>query len=191
MRKPDTDETIGNNVHGIRTAQRISMQEAVNGMRELGHSWSETTLFSIKHNTRRLLASEAFDLLICLGYDPEKDLMLIFGEPPSPADYSMQRCGRCDTKVEDAWNVYLGALEVAEKSLTEETEKGKITKEYADAQRKKLRTWERSMSEAIKERRSEHGAVVPERLRTLDHGRPWRDDQFAACRVSSSRDMSR
>lgn len=33
--------------------------------------------------------------------------------------------------------------------------------------------------------------VVPERLRTLDHGRPWRDDQFAACRVSSSRDMSR
>ena len=37
----------------------------------------------------------------------------------------------------------------------------------------------------------EHFGVVPERLRTLDHGRPWRDDQFAACRVSSSRDMSR
>ena len=36
-----------------------------------------------------------------------------------------------------------------------------------------------------------NGVVVPERLRTLDHGRPWRDDQFAACRVSSSRDMSR
>lgn len=32
MRKPDTDETIGNNVHGIRIARRISMQEAVNGM---------------------------------------------------------------------------------------------------------------------------------------------------------------
>lgn len=157
MRKPDTDETIGNNVHGISIARRISMQEAVNGMRELGHSWSKTTLFSIEHNTRRLLASEAFDLLICLGYDPEKDLMLIFGEPPSPADYSMQRCGRCATKVEDAWNVYLEALEVAEKSLTEETEKGEITKEYADAQRKKLRTWERSMSEAIKKRRYEHG----------------------------------
>ena len=42
MRKPDTDETIGNNVHGIRIARRISMQEAVNGMRELGHSWSKT-----------------------------------------------------------------------------------------------------------------------------------------------------
>ena len=34
-------------------------------------------------------------------------------------------------------------------------------------------------------------AVVPEKLRTLDHGRPWRDDQFASTRLSSSRDMSR
>ena len=48
----------------------------------------------------------------------------------------------------------------------------------------------------IREKRRKKGVqgrplVVPERLRTLDHGRPWRDDQFAACRVSSSRDMSR
>ena len=28
-------------------------------------------------------------------------------------------------------------------------------------------------------------------LRTLDHGRPWRDDQLAPTRLSSSRDMSR
>ena len=40
-------------------------------------------------------------------------------------------------------------------------------------------------------RLSVRDSVVPEKLRTLDHGRPWRDDQFAACRVSSSRDMSR
>lgn len=33
--------------------------------------------------------------------------------------------------------------------------------------------------------------VVPERLRTLDHGRPWRDDQFASSGVPPSRDMSR
>ena len=68
MRKPDTDETIGNNVHGIRIARRISMQEAVNGMRELGHSWSKTTLFNIEHNTRRhwhqkhLIFSSALDM---------------------------------------------------------------------------------------------------------------------------------
>ena len=36
-----------------------------------------------------------------------------------------------------------------------------------------------------------HYVVVPEKLRTLDHGRPWRDDHFASTRVSSSRDMSR
>ena len=34
-------------------------------------------------------------------------------------------------------------------------------------------------------------SVMPERLRTLDHGRPWRDDQFASTRLSSSRDISR
>lgn len=33
--------------------------------------------------------------------------------------------------------------------------------------------------------------VVPEKLRTLDHGRPWSDDQFAPTRLSSNRDMSR
>lgn len=35
------------------------------------------------------------------------------------------------------------------------------------------------------------GQVVPEKLRTLDHGRPWSDDQFASTRLSSNRDMSR
>ena len=35
------------------------------------------------------------------------------------------------------------------------------------------------------------GRVVPEKLRTLDRGRPWRDSQFASTRLSPSRDMSR
>ena len=34
-------------------------------------------------------------------------------------------------------------------------------------------------------------SVVPEKLRTLDRGRPWRDSQFASTRLSPSRDMSR
>lgn len=33
--------------------------------------------------------------------------------------------------------------------------------------------------------------VVPEKLRTLDRGRPWRDSQFASTRLSPSRDMPR
>ena len=37
----------------------------------------------------------------------------------------------------------------------------------------------------------ENFKVVPEKLRTLDHGRPWSDDQFASTRLSSNRDMSR
>ena len=38
---------------------------------------------------------------------------------------------------------------------------------------------------------SEWSTVVPEKLRTLDRGRPWRDSQFASTRLSPSRDMSR
>ena len=37
----------------------------------------------------------------------------------------------------------------------------------------------------------EETPVVPEKLRTLDRGRPWRDSQFASTRLSPSRDMSR
>ncbi|MGY5251466.1 hypothetical protein ACW6ND_08680, partial [Bifidobacterium adolescentis] len=35
---------------------------------------------------------------------------------------------------------------------------------------------------------AQDGKVVPEKLRTLDHGRPWSDDQFASTRLSSNRD---
>ena len=63
MRKPGTDETIGNNVHGIRIARRISMQETVNDMRELGHSWSKTTLFSIVYwHQKHLIFSSALNM---------------------------------------------------------------------------------------------------------------------------------
>lgn len=40
-------------------------------------------------------------------------------------------------------------------------------------------------------RTPEDRVVVPERLRTLGHGRPWHDDQFASSSVPPSRDMSR
>ena len=38
---------------------------------------------------------------------------------------------------------------------------------------------------------TDNPSVVPEKLRTLDRGRPWRDSQFASTRLSPSRDMSR
>lgn len=50
------------------------------------------------------------------------------------------------------------------------------------------RTYEDSLIQSPRKRQH---PLMPEKLRTLDHGRPWRDDRFAACRVSSSRDMSR
>ena len=163
------DVNIGANVANLRKASNLSLDVVAEAMRGLGHSWSKTTLFGIEHSTRRLLASEAFDLLRCLGYDPEKDLMLIYGAPPSPIDYSMRQCAQRAHDMESAWNSYLGVREQTEKTLTDETEEGNITKEYADAQRKKLRLWETSMSEAIEEGRSERGSNIitfnPRKLR--------------------------
>ena len=46
------------------------------------------------------------------------------------------------------------------------------------------------VTELLSPNPAEH-LVVPEKLRTLDHGRPWSDDQFASTRLSSNRDMSR
>ena len=46
-------------------------------------------------------------------------------------------------------------------------------------------------SKDIASMKREQIRVVPEKLRTLDHGRPWSDDQFASTRLSSNRDMSR
>ena len=48
----------------------------------------------------------------------------------------------------------------------------------------------KATQESISDRGQEE-PVVPEKLRTLDHGRPWSDDQFASTRLSSNRDMSR
>ena len=55
----------------------------------------------------------------------------------------------------------------------------------------RYRRRESSVEEALMEMYLAGVRVVPEKLRTLDHGRPWSDDQFASTRLSSNRDMSR
>ena len=93
------DETMGQNIQALRLAHGVTLQSAADAMCSLGHSWSKTTLFNIEHNTRRLLASEAFDLLSCLGYNPEKDLMLIYGQPRPSIDYVIHRCQQAAEKI--------------------------------------------------------------------------------------------
>lgn len=50
---------------------------------------------------------------------------------------------------------------------------------------------EQQIEQPVLQESGQEDSVVPEKLRTLDHGRPWSDDQFASTRLSSNRDMSR
>ena len=51
--------------------------------------------------------------------------------------------------------------------------------------------WDKASTQSILSPEHASQSVVPEKLRTLDRGRPWRDSQFASTRLSPSRDMSR
>lgn len=73
---------VGANVTELRENKHLSMYDVAKAMKKLGHSWSKTTLFNIEHNSRRLQAVEAFDLLRCMGYRPETDLMLLYRDSP-------------------------------------------------------------------------------------------------------------
>lgn len=149
---------VGANVTELRENKHLSMYDVAKAMKKLGHSWSKTTLFNIEHNSRRLQAVEAFDLLRCMGYHPETDLMLLYRDSPSQVDLSIEDCAFAGHKCEACWSVYRKSRELAEASLDEATQAGTITKERADNLRINLRTWEQSFQEAIQENREADGS---------------------------------
>ena len=63
-----SDETIGNNLTSLRGS--MSMELLAAKMRDLGNSWTKTTVFNIEHGKRQLRLSEAADVLSCLGFSP-------------------------------------------------------------------------------------------------------------------------
>lgn len=149
---------VGANVTELRENKHLSMYDVAKAMKKLDHSWSKTTLFNIEHNSRRLQAVEAFDLLRCMGYRPETDLMLLYRDSPSQVDLSIEDCAFAGHKCEVCWSEYRKSRELAEASLDEATQAGTITKERADNLRINLRTWEQSFQELIQENREADGS---------------------------------
>mgnify|MGYP002517778030 CR=1 FL=1 len=149
---------VGANVTELRENKHLSMYDVVKAMKKLGYSWSKTTLFNIEHNSRRLQAVEAFDLLRCMGYHPETDLMLLYRDSPSQIDLSIEDCAFAASECEVCWNKYRKSRRLAEANLNEATQSGTITKERADNLRANLRTWEQSFQEAIQENREADGS---------------------------------
>lgn len=81
---------VGANVTELRENKHLSMYDVAKAMKKLDHSWSKTTLFNIEHNSRRLQAVEAFDLLRCMGYRPETDLMLLYRDSPHKSTFPLK-----------------------------------------------------------------------------------------------------
>lgn len=159
---------VGANVTELRENKHLSMYDVAKAMKKLGHSWSKTTLFNIEHNSRRLQAVEAFDLLRCMGYHPETDLMLLYRDSPSQVDLSIEDCAFAGHKCEACWSVYRKSRKLAEASLDEATQAGTITKERADNLRINLRTWEQSFGHA------DHRQQLPVAFAEIAHGFPHR-----------------
>lgn len=149
---------VGANVTELRENKHLSMYDVVKAMKKLGHSWSKTTLFNIEHNSRRLQAAEAFDLLNCMGYHPETDLMLLYRDSPSSVDSSIEECAYWASDCEAAWSAYRKSRRLAEDSLNEATQNGAITEKYADSLRAALHLWEQSFLEALKDNREENSS---------------------------------
>ena len=60
------------------------MDDLASQMRQMGHKWSRTTVYSIEHGERRLQLSEAADLVHCLGLDPVEGLLALLSDPSEP-----------------------------------------------------------------------------------------------------------
>ena len=78
---PERDRVIARNFQRLRG--NITMDELAMRMRQVGHKWSRTTVYSVEHNERRLQASEAYDFLNVIGRDPDKDLPLLYELQPT------------------------------------------------------------------------------------------------------------
>lgn len=59
------------------------MDDLASQMRQMGHKWSRTTVYSIEHGEQRLQL-EAADLVHCLGLDPVEGLLALLSDPSEP-----------------------------------------------------------------------------------------------------------
>ncbi len=123
---------IGANVTRLREEQNISMDALVYAMNERGYNWTKTTLYKIEHGDRRLLAAEAYDLLICLGFDPLKDMALLYRRTvPSITEEADYRLHQYYEQLVKAWGEYRTAQNMHAQLTNYEESHSNINKETA------------------------------------------------------------
>ena len=113
------DQAIARNFQRLRG--NITMDELAMRMRQVGHKWSRTTVYSIEHNERRLQASEAYDFLSVIGRDPDEDLPLLYRQiPRTPVEKAEREVSSLAGKLAADWNAYLLARSMHERIIDRE-----------------------------------------------------------------------
>ena len=79
-----SDSQVGARANILRTERGRTMDDLASQMRQMGHKWSRTTVYSIEHGERRLQLSEAAGLVHCLGLDPLEGLLALLSDPSEP-----------------------------------------------------------------------------------------------------------
>ncbi|WP_317370038.1 hypothetical protein [Bifidobacterium pullorum] len=126
---PERDRVIARNFQRLRG--NITMDELAMRMRQVGHKWSRTTVYSVEHNERRLQASEAYDFLNVIGRDPDKDLPLLYELQPTVLELAEYKLMQYRIQFHEAWRKLLKAKEMYRDILSYEETHGHITSEQA------------------------------------------------------------
>lgn len=159
MAKNALDMDMGANVTRLRTQKGLSMSAVVAKMNAKGHKWTKTTLFHVEHNSRKLQAAEAYDLLSVLGYDPEIDLPQLYRTvDQTEIDDLADECQRRAETLQDDWNQYLYSKQYAAERIHTYEESDSISKQQGEELLHRLSSWEGSLKDAIEEGRTENGA---------------------------------
>lgn len=159
MTHPAIAVNIGSNVSTLRSRKDLSMDIVVAKMNLMGYRWTRTTLINIEHGDRKLQATEAYDLLTALGYNPPVDLPLLYNTvEQTEIDDVMDECQRRAVTLQDSWNQYLHSSQYAAERIHKHEESDGISKRQGEELLHRLSSWEDSLKDAIEERRPENGA---------------------------------
>lgn len=146
------DQAIARNFQRLRG--NTTMDELAMRMRQVGHKWSRTTVYSIEHNERRLQASEAYDFLAVIGHDPDEDLPLLYRQiSRTPVERAEREVSSHAEKLAADWNAYLMARSAHKRIIDREEKTAGITDERAGESLRFVDDLDAAIHDAVRDRK--------------------------------------
>lgn len=123
------------------------MDEVASRMRDRGHKWSRTTVYSIEHGARNLQLTEAYDFLEAVGMDPEKDIPTLLRQRPALIETAEYYLNRYRMAFEKSWAQFRKAKVMYEDIIRHEEQARHITSQQANERRARQRQYDISEKE--------------------------------------------